>query len=100
MRLEGESWSWRFGVPCASGMRWTDSGGRAEAGREEGGLFSASDDCGDEVGVWFCAGRGAGDATVAWRLDVLLVRTRTGVGVDGAGDGSAGPWSGVPWVGA
>lgn len=58
LRLEGE------GVVAASGVRALDSFdgdkivGRDVDGWDEGGRFSASDDWGDNDGVWWAVGSG------------------------------------------
>ena len=49
-RFEGESGG-LFGDDAARAMRCTVRGGRTDAGREDGGLFSASEEFGDASGV-------------------------------------------------
>lgn len=100
----GEDGAGSENTGCA-GRRGTERGGRTDSGRDEGGLFSASEDWGDDdVVASLCEtdtrkGVAACDSLRALLLPGCL--TRAGVGVEGVVEpsSSSSGGSGVPSMG-
>ena len=70
LRLDGDGVAATIGARAVCCFGVVDRGGRDDEGREDGGRFSASDDCGDNDGVVSWAG-GRGDTALLEDLDVL-----------------------------
>lgn len=93
-RLDGET----LGAVGARGIKLAcraESGGRDEAGRDDGGWFSTSDDCGEAGVDSLVGGAVLGRTTVAGDGRTGPRAERIGVGDGCAGDGSSDGGLGV-----